>query len=235
MKESDLAIFKELMAEYNCNWINTERGKGSDDWKALIFGRKNDSLQIAIYDRKKGFMLRLEHEIVSVANVEKMEKCPKGDGFNHPESHFKDEKGYSVKAADLPAVKDVLNIYYGKHKNKIDTFDKYVISLDARVETSRLDSEEKRVERLKSARKKPKLRTVSITIYDRNPDVVSQTLISANGLCQSCKQKAPFNRLSNGQPFLEVHHKTPLSKGGDDTVENAIALCPNCHRKYHYG
>ena len=24
-----------------------------------------------------------------------------------------------------------------------------------------------------------------------------------------------------------------LSKGGEDTVENAVALCPNCHRKMH--
>ena len=26
-----------------------------------------------------------------------------------------------------------------------------------------------------------------------------------------------------------------LLEGGPDTVENAIALCPNCHRKQHYG
>ncbi len=25
-----------------------------------------------------------------------------------------------------------------------------------------------------------------------------------------------------------------LANNGDDTVENAIALCPNCHRKAHY-
>ncbi|MDU6483465.1 MAG: HNH endonuclease [Paeniclostridium sordellii] len=24
-----------------------------------------------------------------------------------------------------------------------------------------------------------------------------------------------------------------LSKGGDDTIENTAALCPNCHRKMH--
>jgi 5-methylcytosine-specific restriction protein A len=34
---------------------------------------------------------------------------------------------------------------------------------------------------------------------------------------------------------LEVHHKKQLSEGGEDTVENAIALCPNCHREAHYG
>ncbi|MEE7094460.1 HNH endonuclease, partial [Escherichia coli O10] len=39
----------------------------------------------------------------------------------------------------------------------------------------------------------------------------------------------------DGTPFLEVHHIEWLSKGGEDSVENAIALCPNCHRQAHYG
>ncbi|OOL15317.1 hypothetical protein BXQ27_32765, partial [Klebsiella aerogenes] len=26
-----------------------------------------------------------------------------------------------------------------------------------------------------------------------------------------------------------------LSNGGEDSVENAIALCPNCHRQAHFG
>ncbi|SFB88291.1 HNH endonuclease [Marinospirillum celere] len=52
---------------------------------------------------------------------------------------------------------------------------------------------------------------------------------------QACGTPAPFNRKSDGTPYLEVHHKTPLALGGEDTVENAIALCPNCHRKAHYG
>ena len=47
--------------------------------------------------------------------------------------------------------------------------------------------------------------------------------------------KAPFNRDSNDTEYLEVHHKLPLAENGDDTVENAIALCPNCHRHAHYG
>ncbi|MGB4922720.1 MAG: HNH endonuclease signature motif containing protein, partial [Candidatus Nitrotoga sp.] len=37
------------------------------------------------------------------------------------------------------------------------------------------------------------------------------------------------------QPYLEVHHKMQLAKGGEDTVENALGLCPNCHRYSHFG
>ncbi|WP_163591073.1 HNH endonuclease, partial [Klebsiella variicola] len=39
----------------------------------------------------------------------------------------------------------------------------------------------------------------------------------------------------DGTPFLEVHHIEWLSNGGEDSVENAIALCPNCHRQAHFG
>ncbi|WP_196607201.1 HNH endonuclease [Pectinatus frisingensis] len=34
--------------------------------------------------------------------------------------------------------------------------------------------------------------------------------------------------------YLEVHHVIPLSKDVDDTADNAIALCPNCHRELHF-
>ena len=32
---------------------------------------------------------------------------------------------------------------------------------------------------------------------------------------------------------MEVHHIKQLAKGGEDTLRNAVALCPNCHRKMH--
>ena len=54
----------------------------------------------------------------------------------------------------------------------------------------------------------------------------------ANGICQLCNQPAPFIDL-DGKPYLEVHHVIWLSDGGDDSIENVVALCPNCHRKMH--
>ena len=70
--------------------------------------------------------------------------------------------------------------------------------------------------------------------YTRDPSVVAQALAAAKGVCQACKMDAPFISLQ-GQPFLEVHHIIPLSCGGPDVLSNVIALCPNCHRKQHYG
>ncbi|MGX5011260.1 HNH endonuclease [Enterobacter asburiae] len=82
--------------------------------------------------------------------------------------------------------------------------------------------------------KTPVLIEVTTRVYKRSPYVVAEVLLRANGKCQSCKRDAPFLK-EDGTPFLEVHHIEWLSKGGEDSVENAIALCPNCHRQAHYG
>jgi 5-methylcytosine-specific restriction protein A len=92
-----------------------------------------------------------------------------------------------------------------------------------------------RKRRLRKANKKPTARYIVSIVFDRNPDVVAEVLSRAGGSCESCGAEAPFTRASNGTPYLEVHHKQPLADGGDDSVPNAEALCPNCHREKHYG
>ncbi|WGL29477.1 HNH endonuclease signature motif containing protein [Pectobacterium brasiliense] len=78
-------------------------------------------------------------------------------------------------------------------------------------------------------------KTIQSEYFIRNPDVVAEVLIRANGKCERCDSNAPFLRRRDNTPYLEVHHKTPLAEGGEDTVENTTALCPNCHRYLHYG
>lgn len=74
----------------------------------------------------------------------------------------------------------------------------------------------------------------NITIYSRDSQVKAWVLKNANGICEACQQKAPF-LTHNEIPFLEIHHVKQLSDGGSDTITNVVALCPNCHRKIHYG
>lgn len=96
-------------------------------------------------------------------------------------------------------------------------------------------SPESRKRFLDKAPKKPERKTVETTVFVRNPYVVAEVLCRASGNCERCTSSAPFLRKSDGSPYLEVHHIVPLSEDGDDTVENAIALCPNCHRELHFG
>ncbi len=106
---------------------------------------------------------------------------------------------------------------------------------EAEVAKSLRDSRDSRLKRLSQAEKTPRTITVQTTAFVRNPDVVAEVLIRAKGHCEQCKNSAPFLRATDGTPYLEVHHVVQLSQGGEDSVSNAIALCPNCHRKAHFG
>jgi 5-methylcytosine-specific restriction protein A len=79
---------------------------------------------------------------------------------------------------------------------------------------------------------KPRKMETSTTSYNRSPQVVAYVIQRAGGSCELCQMAAPFLK-SNGDPFLEVHHVKPLAEDGPDIVENAAALCPNCHRACH--
>lgn len=89
--------------------------------------------------------------------------------------------------------------------------------------------------RLAAAPRMPERVQIISVGYRRNADVIVAVLTRANGICERCEKPAPFLRRTDGTPFLEVHHRTPLANGGEDTTENALALCPNCHREVHHG
>ena len=76
------------------------------------------------------------------------------------------------------------------------------------------------------------VRIVKSTTFIRDPYVSEYVKRAANGNCQLCEEKAPFKD-KNGNPYLETHHIDWLSKDGADTIDNTVALCPNCHRKMH--
>jgi 5-methylcytosine-specific restriction protein A len=103
------------------------------------------------------------------------------------------------------------------------------------IRKAALDDPAARQARLSRASAKPRTFMRLVRDYMRNPDVIAEVLVRAGGVCEVCGNPAPFRRRADGSPYLEVHHKIRLADGGDDTVENAIALCPNCHRQQHYG
>ena len=111
----------------------------------------------------------------------------------------------------------------------------YESSLDKNIKQSSLLKKEQRLARLANAPKKPQAIVVQSKNYIRNADVIVEVLARAKGLCEHCQNPAPFKRRTDGTPYLEVHHILQLAAGGDDSIENALALCPNCHRRMHYG
>ena len=82
------------------------------------------------------------------------------------------------------------------------------------------------------SKKKPGKRRVTTTSVTRDPIVAEYVKRVAKGVCMLCGNPAPFND-KKGDPYLESHHIKWLSKGGEDSPENAVALCPNCHKRMH--
>lgn len=111
----------------------------------------------------------------------------------------------------------------------------YSDTLTEQIQLATRDSREQRLIRLSSAPVYP-ARIQIVTIgFRRNPDVIVETLTRAQGVCERCKNQAPFTRRRDNGPYLEVHHTIPLSEHGPDTIDNSVALCPNCHREVHFG
>jgi 5-methylcytosine-specific restriction protein A len=77
----------------------------------------------------------------------------------------------------------------------------------------------------------PKQVSVTTTSYVRDPKVRAWVAELAKGICEGCGENAPFE--VDGLPFLEVHHVKHLAQKGSDSITNAVALCPNCHRRCH--
>ncbi|HIF9502653.1 TPA: HNH endonuclease [Photobacterium damselae] len=101
-----------------------------------------------------------------------------------------------------------------------------------RVKKAKKLSDESLKERAEKGRKKPSTYQQSSTQYERSVWVAEYAKRLAKGICQLCLEPAPFEN-SKGVPYLETHHIIWLAKGGEDTIANTVALCPNCHKKMH--
>jgi 5-methylcytosine-specific restriction enzyme A len=77
-------------------------------------------------------------------------------------------------------------------------------------------------------------KNISTTTYVRSEAIRRYALARANGVCELCDNPAPF-MTSKGKPYLEVHHVSRIADGGPDHPDKVAALCPNCHRKAHFG
>ena len=96
---------------------------------------------------------------------------------------------------------------------------------------SELSDEELRELAVAKGKKVPGTATVERVVRERHWAVAEYAKRKAKGRCDLCRETGPFS--IDGVPFLECHHVLPLAENGSDMIENAVALCPNCHRKMH--
>lgn len=91
------------------------------------------------------------------------------------------------------------------------------------------------LKRARAAKGKPATKLVQRQEFVRNPYVVAGALIRAHEKCEMPGCSSALFAKDDGSIYLEVHHVRPLGEGGDDTLKNAAAVCPSCHRELHFG
>lgn len=96
----------------------------------------------------------------------------------------------------------------------------------------RLSDEQVAEQARRTGRRHVGQRSVQAIQHQRSPWVAEHAKRRANGRCELCGDPAPFER-KDGTAYLETHHIIWLARDGEDTVENTVALCPNCHRRMH--
>lgn len=157
------------------------------------------------------------------------------DSFKIATEKIYDSKMVTSHREHIAKNKIILSNFYSNTVLNLPSKIIFEKELEEKVRQARKISSKKRKEILSKSNPKPTKKTVKQTVFNRNQYVIAEVLNRANGVCERCKKPAPFIRDNDNSPYLEVHHKIPLAEEGDDTVENAIALCPNCHRQAHYG
>ena len=149
-----------------------------------------------------------------------------------PQMRLSHSKG-AIKYLSERLIKNIDNPIY--KKTDLPTLRYFIDNEEFKIKKAKRLSRQKRIELLKKSDPKPTRTIVSQLVFNRNQYVVVEILDRANGICEKCNKPAPFITDNDKKLYLEVHHIIPLAEGGDDTIENAIALCPNCHRHAHYG
>lgn len=151
--------------------------------------------------------------------VGEVELC--GAPYQEPQ---RDENGNSRLAYVFP-----LKVLTGTRA--VSLSDQQALDNQREKKASKLSNESLK-ERAEKSRKQPSTFQQSSTQYERSIWVAEYAKRLANGICQLCLNPAPFEN-AKGDPYLETHHIVWLAKGGEDTIANTVALCPNCHKKMH--
>lgn len=158
------------------------------------------------------------------------------------------EKSYEMRMSNISAVLDLhgrewikgLKPLTNVGTNVISVLNRYLNEVDGATDFTDAAFELEVAKKVKAnniSRPVGTLNPISkkstVTLIARDPDVKAWLLFNANGKCENCNIPAPFIS-STGIPYLEVHHVKRLADSGSDNPENAVAVCPNCHKAMHY-
>ena len=104
-----LPFIRSHLTAYGIDWIN--KGRVSENFKFLIFGRPDHGKQMGIYNRENT-VVRLESYAQSIPGIAVLPKCATTHTANSSYSNFRDGKGVCVTVENVVALKALLDWYF---------------------------------------------------------------------------------------------------------------------------
>ena len=145
------------------------------------------------------------------------------------------EAPYQARQYDAQGDERNVWIFPIRSKTKFAPVERVVVEKNEKSKTEalmKMTLDELKIKALENETEEVPYRPTVSQTYFRDPYIARYARLRANGKCQLCGKDAPFLDLQ-GIPYLESHHIIWLSRGGADTIDNTVGLCPNCHRKMH--
>lgn len=215
-----------------------------------VISKKNFSVEFLGYENKKYYRNTDINKVPNllVKTIDNVGCILKHSDIVEVLNFLEDSNKIFINGAILTHIKPVMKNSHSKgaleyiylefekeYNDEVQSYLEFNETEQLKLDKAKKLTQFERLEILKTANAKPNKILVKQTVFIRNQIVVAAVLYRAKGKCEKCNNNAPFLRKTDNTPFLEVHHKKTLADEGDDTFENAIALCPNCHREEHYG
>ena len=219
-KTETAALFKTLGNKYGLiDHVNPGEGKGHDYYYIGKVGSKKALFKAC--SRVNWMCLYFDKpEKALISN----------NGFTCEQVQSSDES-YDYKARierdEFEKILHIIQTYLGRRIQIPDSEEKQI------EQASVMPMEQLRIVATMREKATPEKRESSMIQYKRDNYISELAKREAKGICQLCGKEAPFNTM-DGKPYLESHHIVWLSEGGSDTIDNTVAVCPNCHRKLHY-
>jgi 5-methylcytosine-specific restriction endonuclease McrA len=237
----------KVNAEHDFSWSCSKSARAGDHALVYVTGGLGITYEWKVLtdaepDKTWGYVCDVEYvgDINPPISIRELRDAIPRKDWSSPHLNFRGNRSIEIPLVGLKAIRSLRAtrrraIELVPQQGRRQTKEQIDLALQKRIALSVKDTPSIRKARLAKASKKPKSQTVTTTAFIRNADVVVEVLVRAKGRCEECGEPAPFERARDGTPYLEVHHKQMLSNGGEDTVKNAIAVCPNCHRRAHFG
>lgn len=206
---------------------------------ALVVSRENRR-PFRSYFEQYQHLYQTSHSTVNEAYYEELKKVIRTKDWNQLLQHLKQNEiklQHNQIEQSHVQVQDNSNQKEPVHaQSVIKSYENYQKDLESKIKEADSLGPVSRWDHLSIEEKRfPKKIEVKQVVYDVNPYIIAEVYYRANGFCESCRQYAPFNKKSDGKPYLEIHRKVSFEAGGEDTVENTIAVCPNCRKKLELG